>query len=731
MPFSATDRLSFTSCVFLLASVMGVSDSLAAASASKPASTNNENKAPAFISADTMRYDQQTQDAIASGHVEIMQDDRIILADEVVYNKQKNTVTATGNVSMMEKDGNVFFASRLDIKDDMKTAVISHFRARMTDGSLLAANSATRVGTGKTVLKKAVYSPCPICKERAPQWQIKSGTVTIDEPKQKITYRNAFFETYGVPILYTPYFSHATPGADRKSGLLTPTYSSITSLGSTIKLPYYVNIAPNMDATLTPFLTSSQGPVMIGEFRHLTKTGTYELTGSITNPPDYRVISPAPTGNQIRGHIEGQGTFALEDNWVSGFAIKRASDDTYLRRYKFSEEDYLTSRIFAERREDRDYVTMQGLAFQDLRAVSIDSTPVVLPLIDSHLESDPGFSGSRWKLDSDIAAITRGGGTDSRRLSVTGSWNLPYVTQGGHVLGLTTSLRGDGYFVNDVAVTDRSGSPSLYNGGVSRLVPESRFDWRYPLIAKRDNISMLIEPIANVILSPYGSNPQEIPNEDSLQLELMDTNLFSSNRFAGFDRIETGPRANYGVQSNIEHEEGGSINMLFGQSYRPRPDNLLVLGSGMEDRFSDYVGKIEIHPNGILDLAYHFRMDKEDLSLHRNDVNSVITLYPFALNVGYISFNQDIPGGSFDRQEIYGGVSTALSKKWTISANGRRNLADNGGLIATGTTLLYTGDCLDFNTSMVKQYTEDRDIKPSTSFTVQLFLKNLTQTAAK
>jgi LPS-assembly protein len=713
----------------LLMSVMAVSSSFSAENAAvknRPASDS-----PALITADAMNYDEKSTEVTALGHVEISQNGRIVLADKVTYNKQRNTVKATGNVSMLETNGDVFFAKDMELKDDMKTAMISHFKARLSDNSLLAANSATRNGRGHTILRKAVYSPCPVCDDKAPVWQIKAGKVMVNEEKQQITYNNAFLEAYGVPVFYTPYFSHATPNADRKSGFLTPTYSTITSLGSTVKTPYYVNIASNMDATITPYLTSSQGPVLIANFRHLTSYGSYEFTGSITNPDEYRLNRTAASdgGNKLRGHIEGSGRFTLKDDWVSGFAVKRTTDDTYLRRYRFGEEDYLTSRIYTEHIENRNFLSIQGVSFQDLKQVSQTTSPLVLPLIDSHMESDPGVLGSRFKLDSDVAAILRNEGTDTKRLSVTGSWNVPYVSDFGQVMGLTTSLRGDAYSVNDgqfmpSGIVTTPGT-SNYDGTPSRMIPEARIDWRYPLINPRQDFNIVIEPIANVIVSTTGNNPQEIPNEDSQSVELTDANLFNSNHFPGFDRVETGPRANYGIQSSIQRNAGGTLNMLFGQNYRVYQDSNFKLGSGMDNRFSDYVGKIDVSPNGKFDLAYHFRFDKDTLSVHRNEVTTTAVLTPVTLNLSYLSLNENILGNNPDRKEIYGAVSTVLSKKWTITADGRKNLADNGGLISTGATLLYHGDCVDFNTSLLKQYTEDRDVKPTTAITFQIFLKNL------
>ncbi len=684
---------------------------------------------PVLINADTISYDKDTETVTASGHVELYQNNRMMLADTVRYHKNTDTVTAEGNISVLEPSGDVFFADHLTFTDQMKKGIIDHFRARFVDNSLLAAQSATRVNEHKVILRKAVYSPCSLCKthpDRPPAWQIKADKVTVNQEKQNVKYRNAFFEAYGIPVMYSPIFSHATPNADRKSGFLVPTYSNITSLGSTVKVPYYVNIKPDMDATLTPYLTSAEGPVMIGEFRQLTDTGSYMLSGSITNPTDYRASPNDPSpGQRMRGHMQGEGRFHLKPELDVGFNFKQASDDTYLSRYKFGDEDFLTSRVYAESIKQRDYTLLQGLSFQDLTATSDSSKPpIVIPYLTSHKEGRVSDNGARWTLDSSAMVLSRKEGTDSRRLSSTIGWDIPYITESGHVFSATTSLRGDFYNVSDVENPD---DPTrTLDGGVSRFIPQTKVDWRYPLVKEQQNYHILVEPTANVIISPYGLNPDKIPNEDSQEVELSDSNLFSANRFTGLDRVEDGPRTNYGIRSAIRDSNSGrSADFLFGQSYRLHEESELPKGSGLNDNFSDYVGRVGVKPVDWLDMAYRFRLDNVNMNPHRNEIDSTFAFSPVVWNVSYIFLNDNEVGATPEREQVYSSASLALSKQWTITADARRDLSDGGGMISSGGMLIYTGDCVNFITAVSKQFTRDQDIKPATSITFQVFLKNL------
>ena len=188
---------------------------------------------PVYIEADAMDYNENASIVTATGNVEAIQGDRVLKAQKITYDKKQNTVHAVGDVSLQEKDGNTYFADEVTLKDDLVAGTIKQFKARMSDDSRFAASEAERVDGNVTRLSKAVYSPCKIClddPDSKPLWQIKADRVKINEEEQRISYRDVWFEVKGVPIAYTPYLSHPTPDADRKSGFLTPTYKTLQQL---------------------------------------------------------------------------------------------------------------------------------------------------------------------------------------------------------------------------------------------------------------------------------------------------------------------------------------------------------------------------------------------------------------------------------------------------------------------------------------------------------------------
>ena len=537
---------------------------------------------PVLLLADKVNIDEPRQIVTAEGDVEITRGNRRLLADRVRYYQAEDRIEAIGNVTLLEPGGEAIYAELMSVSGDMKDGIIEGLRARLDADSRLAATSAKRIDGTRTEMDQAVYSPCPLCEEGddPPLWQISASKVIHDQETKNVTYNNAFFELFGVPVLYTPYFSHPDPSVKRRSGFLSPSIGTDGELGFTLNTPYYFALAPNYDVTVEPIITSKEGLVLAGEFRHRLHNGQYDIGGSLTRGSEAENSNrDEASRDEFRGHVVGNGDFALGGGWGWGYDLSLASDDTYLERYDFSDLDILENRLFVEKIDGRNYFAANGYGFQGLRETDDQGLiPVVLPLLDVELSSDPMLFGSRFFLDGSFLALNRSDGLDTRRLSTTGGWELPWLGPLGDQYNLTLSLRGDYY--------DLNGNPdTLENDGrrtESRLIPRATLDWRWPWIGDTFGLTPVIEPIASLALAPNGLNDDDIPNEDSLDLEFDDTNLFEESRFPGLDQVEEGSRVSYGLRFAGIGETGEVVNALFGQSWRFQKDDQFDADTGLD-----------------------------------------------------------------------------------------------------------------------------------------------------
>jgi LPS-assembly protein len=214
----------------------------------------------------------------------------------------------------------------------------------------------------------------------------------------------------------------------------------------------------------------------------------------------------------------------------------------------------------------------------------------------------------------------------------------------------TTSTSGDPYRLNGNAVfgNDKQTNFLASSDTIARVMPSVGLEYRYPMVANSSWGTHLFEPIAQIIASPNEQKIGKLPNEDSQSLVFSDSNLFSLNRFSGYDRTEGGIRANVGAQFTTTFSDGGYLNALVGQSYHLSGRNSFAadavrgtdlvntgLNSGLDKSRSDYVARFAFSPNKQTSLIARGRFDSESLKLQRLELSASATYGNLTTNILY------------------------------------------------------------------------------------------------
>jgi len=687
---------------------------------------------PILITADEVNYDRERSLVIAKGNVEISQGTRVLRADSVVYDQKAKTVTAVGKVSLNEPGGHTVFADRIKLKDDLRDGVIQNLRMLFEDNSRAAANSAVRSGGNRTTMNKVVFSPCRLCAknpQRAPLWQLKARRVIHNQDTRDIEYFDGWLEIYGVPVAYAPYFRHPDPTVKRRTGLLAPTYGSDQHLGLYTRVPYFIVLGPDKDLTLTPVIFTKVRPALFAEWRHRVPGGAYDIRGSITNVQRLDASAEETGGTQTRGHIFTKGLFDIDKVWRFGWNGGWTTDDTFLRRYDVNHDNSIITTIFTEGFSGRSYASARLYHFQGLRQEDdYAKTPIVFPLADYNIIGKPlgpGGAYGRWSIDANLMALTRVEGIDSRRLSLKGGWELPHVTASGHIFRIGALVQSDLYWVNAVPDPNAPAPGRKFTGLSGRIFPQGYADWRYPLVRELGNVRHVLEPRVSFIVAPNYGNPFNIPNEDSLDVELDDTNVFGLSRFNGLDRVDRGARVVYGVTSAFYGNRGGKTQIFLGNSYRFTNRHSFPSGSGLDERFSDLVGRIDIQPSQLFQVLYRFRLGTQSFERKRHEISATAGPPWLRAGVSYFFFRGNENNAEFgDREEIFGGLRARLTKNWAVNANSRYDLdADSALSWSVGAT--FQNECCLVDFSFTRSFTTDRDIKASNRFFLRIVLKHL------
>lgn len=732
------DSLVRFNCYFLsCATAVLLSATAHAATQGDETSAPKGDHAPISFEADRLTHDQDMNIMTASGNVELSQNGRLLRADNVQYNRSTDMATATGNVVISEPNGDVYFADSASLSRDMARGLIQQLRVEMADGSRLWSHEANRSSAEQTEMKGAVYTACAPCKDnpnKTPPWQLKAKNVTLNHKEKTITYRHARLEVAGVPVFYTPYFSHPDGSVERKSGFLTPDLGWTSELGGFFEGRYYYDIAPNTDATIGLMATTQEGPVLKTNLRHRFDTARLEINSSLTHSGrvDSSSGEPVAIKEELRGHLFADLDWSINRKWRAGLDINLASDEQYLNQYDISGSDILENEIFLERLSGRNFADLRLMAFQDLRTGEVSNTdqPDILPTAEFRLFGDPNSTlGGRWGLSGSFLNLFRDtNGQDVMRASAKAEWERRMITPFGLVTTADASLRGDLYRTSDRTVAQTN--PNESNSETDyRIIPSLHLKSEYPLAKRLRYAHLKVTPISSITLTSDVDNDNSIPNEDSTDVQLDALSLFESDRFPGIDRVEDRSHVSYGVRAGIYGDNGDHADILIGQSYRlHNKDNPFDNGSGLENQESDIVGQITAGVNAVvdMDLNYRFQMDGQTFIANRHEAELDITYGPVRFNPQYL-YARGIRGSDFEdsREQVSAVASIDLNDEWRLNGYGKYDLGVDEGLLQGGIGLDYTGQCYTVSAGAVRNLTDRSSGNSETSILFRVGLKNL------
>ncbi|WP_442866729.1 LPS-assembly protein LptD [Aurantiacibacter sp. MUD61] len=702
---------------------------------------NEDGQRQIGFEADELNYDQDTDTVTASGNVLLRSGDQSVRADAVTWNRLTGQIMATGDVRFVDEDGNQLFTDSLELTDELEAGAMTNLLFAFRQGARLAAEQATRDVEGNIELQRAVYSACPVTNAEGcaqnPSWRITAERVWYDSETERIRFSDAYLELFGARILPLPGLTLRADGS-AESGFFVPNIGITASNGIELSGSYYWRLADNRDLTLTGYVFTEAAPMVSAEYRHLTDGGAFQVTAYGTYGTRIPLNSNVATSEEdIRGYIETNGRFQLDENWTASGSIRLASDRTFLRRYDISREDRLRSTVQLERIDDNSYVSIAGWATQAL-LVSTDQgqVPLALPLVDARYRLEDPILGGNVELQANTLAITRAEGQDTQRAFARAQWDYRTLTPMGQEITLTGLVRGDVYHSDDNFLTI---TPSYRGEGgwQARGIAIAAVDVTWPFAGEFLGGTQILTPRVQLVAAPDIRN-MDIPNEDARAIDLEDSNLFALNRFPGYDRVEDGVRLTYGFdwQANFP---GWRIETTFGQSYRLTDEpTLFPDGTGLNEQWSDFVGRTQVRFRDFVKFTHRFRLDKDSLAVRRNEIDATIGSDATYLELGYLRLDRDIDL-SFedlqDREELRAAGRVAFADHWSVFGSAVVNLtdreedpsftADGFEPLRTRLGIAYADECLEFGFTWRRDYIQLADAQSGSSFRIFFNLRNL------
>lgn len=550
---------------------------------------------PAFVSGDQVTGQPDIK-AVVDGNAELRRGDTVIRADRMEYDVPEDRAMAEGNVHI-NRAGNVYQGTLLDLKVDAFSGFFSDARYRFLEtGGHGEASRVDFIDNDNSIVYNSTYTTCERTNEDSwrPDWILRARKITLDRGEDVGVAEDGVLEFKGVPVLPVPKLSF--PLSDkRKSGFLPPTIGLSSISGVEYEQPYYWNIAPNRDATITPMLMSRRGASVSGEFRYLE--------------PTYKGVAAAMymPSDQLRDRDRWAYTLKHAgsiDSPIGGLGlnvdIKRVSDDNYWRDFTQRTSPIglgtqLTQRLLSANaslgwtRGDQS-VSLRTLKWQTLQDATAPITPPYDRMPQLHYRYAPqdlggGFDAS---VDADYTSFHSDrrftNQPNAQRSFLTGQISRPFLAPAGFIIPKvmlnTTNYQFDSTLANGQSTA-------------SRTLPTFSLD--SGLVFERDasffgrNFLQTLEPRAFYTYTPY-RNQSNIPVYDTAPNDFNFASIYTENAFGGNDRIADNNLLTLGLTTRLLDADTGAEAVRLGVAQRLRFSDQLVNMPNVgpvNDRLSD------------------------------------------------------------------------------------------------------------------------------------------------
>lgn len=615
-----------------------------AAAPSPSASASPAPALPIELQADRIRSSTD-RETTAEGGVQLRQGGLLIRAERLTYRPATDRASAQGGV-VIERDGNVYRGQELDlaVRDFSGWFLAPEFEF----GALGTRGEATRIDfASRTRLRadEARYTSCPRPADGGePDWQLQARHVTLDFDANEGRAEGARLRFLGLPILALPRMSFPITGA-RKSGWLPPTVNLDSRSGFELSVPYYWNIAPDLDATIAPRLVTRRGAGVAGEFRYLGRAYEGELDADVL--PDDRLAGRSRHALQLahrqtlaRGaQLQLQGLRVSDDGWWKDFP---RADGVLTPRLLGSVASY-------EQPLAAGPLALQGYArVQHWQVLQDIDAPIVAPYAR---RPQVGLAGGgaagplELAFETEVNRFERAKdglvdpGTDGWRVHLAGDVALP-LRRGGLSLVPRLALNAASYRTDDPMADGRRQA--------SRLIPTASVD--ASLAFERETrfwfgraMRQTLEPRLLWAHTPY-RRQDTLPAWDAWGRDFNLSSVYATNAFAGIDRVSDGQGVTAGASSRLLDPDTGAELLRAGvvqrylfrdQRVAPQPDGG-VDGPPLEQRLSDVLifGSTSLLPRWQLDASLQFSPETDRLA--RSVLGASWTPGPFrTLNTRY------------------------------------------------------------------------------------------------
>ena len=671
--------------------------------------------------ADSVVVNDEDGSLFATGNVVMKQAGMTLSADEVRYNRTEDRAVAKGNVVFVEAEGTTHKSDVMTLETEFTHIIAETLRSRNPDGSFFTAKDGDIKTRSLSIFDGSRFSACNCDFENGetPIWDLRATSTRHNVESGTVVHRNVRMHVLNVPIGYLPYLAHPDWTVRRRSGFLTPTFLLNTDLGFTASMPYFMVLDDTRDVEFTPFLYTRRGKALRTRYRQKwdrSELGVTLYTASVeTYKKKRESVAAVDAGYGAR----------IGDGWDVKARLRRASQDTFMRRYKFNGDTKLQSDIVAERLKSDRYYRVEVSDIQGLNAADTpEREPTILPHV-LYEKVAPGIRpGQNIKTEISAIQLDNDDGHDMSRW--TGNVELHDEIRTGRVV---TDLRA-GAIGTYYSIQKKPAAATTKTDDLGRITPQVSAGWRIPVAVSARGRSAIVEPRLQFVHVGGPDRTDDIPNRDSADYRIDEGNLFLLNRYQGYDYLRPGSRADMGVSAIAQDAILGDVTGFIGASYRISGKASKGLAVNERDALSDIVASLSVNPDLPVSARWAGRMASNDMTLNESRTNVSGSIG----KLGYVVEHQQLAQSYFtsassNLEELKLTMSYALPKGWTAKGTQVWDLSNGQRKRDKATAALqWTGgiqNCLTINLDYDRDLEADRDISANEQFMLTINFKYL------
>ncbi len=570
---------------------------------------------PMILQADDVKV-RPDLDAVAEGAVEFRQAGMLIKADRLRYDSASDTAVAKGRV-FIGRDGVRYSGTELQLQVQRFEGFF--LQPEFEFDRVGAGGRAERIDfidSERSLATRALYTSCPREGGGEPDWLLRTDRVKLDFETNEGVAEGAVLEFLGVPILGLPVLSFPLTD-DRKSGWLPPTVGLDSRSGFELGVPYYWNIAPNRDATLTPTLLTRRGLALDSEFRYLEPQHNGRLRLHLL--PDDRTVRRS----RFAWEVDNEGLLGRDTQYRA--KLLRVSDDSYWKDFPQIVPSTTPRLLGQDLQLQRELATRLGplQAYARVQHWQVLQTGSGADLIVAPYQRSPQLglrlapvlpAGVRASLETEVNHFTRTSG--SADLAAPSGWRW-------HALGqISRPFNWPGAWVTP-RITLNAASYSFNAPGqdrrqASRVIPSTSVD--AGLVLERDASwfgrpqRQTLEPRLLYVNTAY-RDQTGLPNFDAAERDFNAVSIYAENAFSGIDRVSDAHQITAGFTTRLVDEATGAETLRLGlaQRIRLRDQRVVLSGPVLSQRFSDVLveGSTSVFNPWKLDAALQYNPDNQ------------------------------------------------------------------------------------------------------------------------